>query len=436
MGRRSWLSFSLDRMSEAGAPSGRLELTWTNKDLRLLAHEDGSYEWVPPSDYRVAEVRLLDNAATVGAVRSDKNRARDNLVIRGDALNALTSLSELREFAEEYEGGIRLAYLDPPFNTGQAFVQYDDALEHSVWLTMMRDRLVQVHKLLAPDGSVWVHLDDAEMAYCKAVLDEIFGRNNFVATIVWEKAQGSRNDTDISSAHDYILIYARDHKVWAKARNLLPRTEDQLARYQNPDSDPNGPWRQGDNGTAKSGSEKNRYPITLPSGRTVRPPSGTYWRFSEATFETAREEKRVWFGRDGNSLPVIKRYLKDVQQGVVARTWWPATEVGSNQEAKRDHLRKLLPEREPFATPKPERLLQRIIHIASDPGDIVLDCFAGSGTTAQWRKRWGDGGSRSSGKARPFRTTRFQGWRRSSRVTTLEASPIWSAGMGAVGFAC
>src|SRR5215211_4350384 len=161
-------------------PKGRLELTWTNKHLRLLAHEDGSYEWVPPSDYRVAEVRLLDNAATVGDTSAERSRAKDNLLIRGDALNALTSIAELSEFARELVGKVKLAYLDPPFNTQQAFAQYDDALEHSVWLTMMRDRLLQVKKLLSADGSVWVHLDDSEMAYCKAMMDEVFGRENFV----------------------------------------------------------------------------------------------------------------------------------------------------------------------------------------------------------------------------------------------------------------
>ena len=166
---------------------GRLELTWTNKHLRLLADEDGRYQWVEPSDYRVAEVRLLHDAGTVGEVAPDSRRARDSLLIRGDALSGLHALAELPEFAEEYLGKVRLAYLDPPFNTQQSFLQYDDALEHSVWLTMMRDRLLQVKRLLAPNGSVWVHLDDDEMPYCKALMDEVFGRDAFVAAVVWQK---------------------------------------------------------------------------------------------------------------------------------------------------------------------------------------------------------------------------------------------------------
>lgn len=366
---------------------GRLELTWTNKDLRLLAHEDGSYEWLSPADYRVAEIRLLHDAATVGSV--GKTRAADNLLIQGDALNALTSLSRLPEFAAQYLGKVQLAYLDPPFNTQQSFLHYDDALEHSVWLTMIRDRLLQIQDMLAPTGSVWLHLDDSEVHRARCVMDEVFGPNNFVATIVWEKAPGAKGDTDISDSHDYILVYAKEAATWKLVRNLLERSEAQLSRYANPDDDPRGPWRQGADGTAKSGNESLQYPITLPSGRVVTPPKGNYWRFTDATFELARDEGRVWFGRQGDSLPVIKTYLAEAKKGVVPRTWWPANEVGSNQEARRDHLRRLFPDREPFATPKPERLLHRIIQIATNPGDVVLDCFVGSGTTAAVAQKMG-----------------------------------------------
>jgi len=331
---------------------GRLELTWTNKDQCLLAHEDGSYEWVTPSDYRVAEVRLLHDAGTVGETFSDEQRSGDNLLIRGDSLSALRSLTKLPEFARELVGKVKLVYVDPPFNTQQAFEQYDDALEHSVWLTMMRDRLDLAEKLLRPDGSIWVHLDDAEMAYCRVLMDEVFGRQNFVACIVWESAQGGRGDTDIASTHDYILVYAKDRRLWGKVRNLLARNETQLARFKNPDNDPRGPWRQGDDGTAKSGGADSRWPITLPSGRVVRPKEGRYWAFATRTFELAVKEERVWFGRDGDSLPIIKRYLSEVNEGVPPKSWWPASEAGSNQEAKRDHLNKLFPDHQPFATPK------------------------------------------------------------------------------------
>ena len=222
------------------------------------------------------------------------------------------------------------------------------------------------------------------------MLDEAFGAGSFVTTIAWEKAQGARNDTDISSAQDLILVYKKSSTVdFKQVRNLLPRSAAQTGRYQNPDNDPRGPWRQGDNGTAKSGSDEYRFPITLPSGRVVVPPAGSFWRFSRASFEIARSDNRIWFGSTGDSMPVIKRYLSEVQQGVVPRTWWPASEVGSNQEAKRDHLRRMFPDVEVFSTPKPERLLERIIHIGSNPGDIVLDVFGGSGTTAAVAQKMG-----------------------------------------------
>ncbi len=260
-------------MNHARAPEGRLELTWTNKDLRLLAHEDGSYEWVPPSEYRVAEVRLLDNAATVGAARADRSRAKDNLLVRGDAFNALTSLVELREFAGEYEGKVKLAYLDPPFNTGQAFPQYDDALEHSVWLTMMRDRLVQVRKLLAANGSVWVHLDDAEMAYCKALLDEVFGRDNFVSVVIWEKSDSPRMDAhNFSGRHDYILVYSK-----SPAFRVNRIGQGEIAAHYNK-TDENGeayylkPLRaMGGQGSTRTARPTLYFPIEAPDGTLVYP---------------------------------------------------------------------------------------------------------------------------------------------------------------------
>jgi adenine-specific DNA-methyltransferase len=368
---------------------GRLELTWTNKDEALLWDESDSYQWVPPGDFRVAEVRLLHDGPSVGLIGPERARSADNLLIRGDALHALTSLVHLPEFASEYLGKVKLVYIDPPFNSQQTFEHYDDALEHSVWLTMIRDRLVQVRKLMRDDGSVWVHLDDSEAAYCRVVMDEVFRRENFVGTIVWEKAQGARGDTDITASHDYIVVYAKDRGAWKKTRNLLARSASQLTRYQNPDHDQRGPWRQGADGTAKSGTERNRFPVTLPSGRVTLPPAGNYWRFTEQSFARLRADNRIYFGADGDGMPIVKRFLSEAKDGVVPRTWWPATEVGSNQEAKRDHLRKLLPDVTPFATPKPERLLQRIIHIGSDPGDIVLDCFLGSGTTAAVAQKMG-----------------------------------------------
>jgi adenine-specific DNA-methyltransferase len=321
-----------------------------------------------------------------GHVHGDATAARDNLLIQGDNLQALKALLPF------YRGQVKCIFIDPPYNTKSAFEHYDDNLEHSQWLSMMLPRLQVLRDLLREDGSIWVTIDDNEGHYLKVLMDEVFGRGNFIATIAWEKDKGGRGDADISTSQDMVLAFAKKRSAWAAVRNLLERTVVQAGRFKNPDNDPRGPWRQGDDGTAKSGTEKQRFPITLPSGRVVRPKAGRYWAFSEETFSKARAEGRAYFGKDGNRLPLIKRYLEIVREGVAPRTWWPAEEAGTNQSAKRDHLSKLLPEIEPFATPKPEELLQRIIHINTNPGDLVLDSFLGSGTTAavahKMGRRW------------------------------------------------
>lgn len=350
----------------------RLELTWIGKENR------------PRLEPRI----LLEDPTKShhAKARRGKDDHFDNRLIFGDNLLALKALEA------EFAGKIKCIYIDPPYNTGSAFTHYDDGIEHSLWLSLIRDRLEVLRRLLRDDGSIWVTLDDNEAHYAKVLMDEIFGRSNYVTSIVWEKDKGRRSDTTFSQSHDYILIYAKDEALWSKTRNLLERTEDQEARYRNPDNDPRGPWLQGDNGTAKSASEASRFKVTLPSGRVVTPPPGRGWGFSPETLATARREGRAYFGANGDGMPIIKRYLSEVQGGVVPRTWWPADEAGHNQEAKRDHLNKLLAGVEPFPTPKPERLLQRILAIATNPGDWVLDSFAGSGTTGavahKMGRRW------------------------------------------------
>ena len=350
----------------------KLELTWIGKENRprlepriLLEDPEKSYH----AAHRVTEHDQFDNR-----------------LIFGDNLLALKALEQ------EFAGKIKCVFIDPPYNTGSAFTQYDDGIEHSLWLSLIRPRIELIHTLLAPDGSLWITIDDNECHYLKVLCDEIFGRQNFVATCVWEKDKGGRGDADISLSHDNVLVYAKDRSVWANSRNLLPRTETQLGRFKNPDNDPRGTWRQGDDGTAKSGTEKQRFDVTLPSGRVVKPPPGRYWAFSPQSLESARKEGRAYFGTDGNRLPIIKRYFTEVRDGVAPRTWWSADEVGTNQGAKRDHLNKLLPDIEPFETPKPEGLLQRIVQISTNPGDLVLDSFGGSGTTGavahKMGRRW------------------------------------------------
>jgi len=350
----------------------KLELTWIGKEKRpkleariLLEDPERSYH----ASHRVTDGDIFDNR-----------------LIFGDNLLALKALEQ------EFSGKVKCVFIDPPYNTGSAFTHYDDGLEHSIWLGLMRDRLEILRRLLSEDGSLWITIDDNECHYLKVLCDEIFGRSNFVTSFAWEKDQARHNDALISSAHDHILLYAQNFDKWRTARNLQPRETKGDKRYKNPDNDPKGDWLQGACSTAKSGGERNRFPITLPSGRTIVPPAGNYWRFSEETLRVAREEGRVYFGKDGDRLPIIKTYLSDVQGGFVPKTWWPADEVGSNQSARRDHLRKLLPSVEPFATPKPESLIERILWIASNPNDLILDSFAGSGTTGavahKMSRRW------------------------------------------------
>lgn len=360
---------------------GRLELTWTNKQLRLLAHEDGSYEWIPPSDYRVAEVRLLHDVRTVGTTASERNRAKDNLLICGDALNALTSLTQLPEFEREYVGKVKLAYLDPPFNTQQSFLQYDDALEHSVWLTMMRDRLVQVKMLLDPTGSVWVHCDDSEQHRLRCVMDEVFGAHSFVATVLWQKRYSRDNRPAIGPVHDYVLVYAPSGVGWKDVRNRIPRDPRSLRQYRNPNDDPRGSWRPIPlDAQAGHATPAQFYEIVTPGGARHMPPPGRCWSVTKERFEELLNDGRLYFGAGGRGKPNIIRYLSE-DQGLVPWTWWPHEEVGHNDESKKEILA-LFPTVEPYETPKPERLMHRIIHIASNPGDIILDCFLGSGTTA------------------------------------------------------
>ena len=284
--------------------SGRLELTWTNKHLRLLANQEGGYTWVPPADYRVAEVRLLHDVEEVGETRSERSRAKDNLLIAGDALNALTSLCELPEFAREYVGKIKLAYLDPPFNTQQAFEHYDDALEHSVWLTMIRDRLLQIRKLLAPDGSVWVHCDDSEQHRLRCVMDEVLGPRCFVATVIWQKRPTRENRAAIGDVHDYLMVYSPLGQRWSEVRNRLARDAKSLRQYRNPNNDPRGDWRTVPiDAQAGHATAAQFYEIVGPTGRVFRPPNGRAWSVTRNRYEELVSEERIWFGQNGQGQP-------------------------------------------------------------------------------------------------------------------------------------
>jgi adenine-specific DNA-methyltransferase len=301
-----------------------------------------------------------------------------NRLIHGDCLEAMSGL----------ERDVRLAYLDPPFNTGERFADYDDARDRDEWLSWLSARVQAAWGLLRDDGSLWLHCDDAEQAAVRVRVDAALGRAAFVATVVWQKRYSRENRLAFSPAHDYLHVYAPAGGAWKRHRNRLPR------------EDPPGTWRAGDERGPWStvslvaqgghGTRAQFYAIALPSGRAVEPPAGSCWRVTRERFAALVADDLVWFGAGGDNVPRRKVFLSDAQ-GLVPSTWWPHTEAGHNAEANAE-LRRLFPGERPFATPKPERLMARIIGIATDPGDLVLDPFLGSGTTAavagEMGRRW------------------------------------------------
>lgn len=303
--------------------------------------------------------------------------ASENLLIQGDNLLALKALIPF------YAGRVKCIFIDPPYNTQSAFEHYDDKLEHSQWLSMMYPRLALLRELLAEDGSIWVTIDDNEAHYLKVLMDEIFGRNNFVANVFWQKTPTRENRTDVSAVHDHVLLFAKKREIWKDIRNALPASDSQLDRFTNPDNDPRGPWASL---PAHAKAEKGRrqaqfFTVITPSGRTVDPPPGRCWLYTEPRFKEVVADNRIWFGADGTNVPRVKKFLSEVQSGLVPSTLWIYQEVGTNGQAKAEVVR-LFPGETPFSTPKPEALLSRIIHIATNPGDLVLDSFLGSATTA------------------------------------------------------
>lgn len=347
----------------------KLELTWIGKydkhdplEPRILI-ENEEYSYGHP------ETGVLPNGKPWNG----------NMLIHGDNLLALKALEQ------DFAGQIKCIYIDPPYNTGSAFEQYDDGLEHSIWLSLMRDRLKVIYNLLSKDGSLWISLDDTEQAYCKVLCDEIFGRNNFVANVIWEKKYSPQNDAKwLSDSHDFILVYAKTKENWRP--NLLPRTEEMNRRYKNIDNDPRGKWKSADF-SVKTYNKSCDYPITLPSGRVVTPPESRCWGTSKENFDKLVKDNRIWFGKDGNSVPSVKKFLSEVKQGTTSMTIWKYTEVGHNQDAKKEV--KVFNSQSVFATPKPERLIERVLILGSNPGDIVLDSFLGSGTTAAVAQKMG-----------------------------------------------
>lgn len=436
----------------------RLELTWYNKDQTLIPTEQGKYgyTWVDPTDPRYCQTHFLDYGDMVRGEQKPKEEGRtyseradltptdDNLLILGESGDVLETLTRVPGLTDKYVGQVKCIYIDPPFNTAQTFANYEDNLEHSVWLTMMRDRLLHLKKLLSADGSIWVHLDDVENHRMRLLMDEVFGAENFVAEVVWQKADSARNDvTGFSADHDVILVYGKSP---ACALNRMERTAEDNARFTNPDGDERGIWFSDNRSAPGNMSGKMQHPAVFAiqhplTGEMMYPASGRHWCFGQERLFDSLSQYGVlkWESPDlelraretGLSKDVLREDVGDLiinpqyadtaaqrtrkrmeqgnwpeffvtetsfgrksyppKEGQPPRTWWTNEDVGHNRAAKSE-LKALFPGTAAFATPKPERLLERVIHIATNPGDIVLDCFAGSGTTAavahKMGRRW------------------------------------------------
>ena len=339
-------------------------LDWLNRDAAFRSADQVPY-------------RLLQPVSSHGSGDSA------NLLVQGDNLEALKALLPL------YRAQVKCIFIDPPYNTKSAFEHYDDNLEHSQWLSMMLPRLQLLREFLRKDGSIWVTIDDNEGHYLKVLMDEVFGRSNFVANVVWQK-RFSPNSTalHLSDSHDHLLVCARTKSQWP--RNLLSRTEKSDSNYKNLDHDSRGVWTSSDL-SARNFYSLGTYAITTPVGRVVKgPPPGRYWSVSEKTLNELRADDRVWWGSSGDGQPRLKRFLSEVRAGVVPQTVWLNDDVGHTQEAKKEVV--AFNDSDVFSTPKPERLIQRVLHIATQPGDLILDSFLGSGTTAavahKMGRRW------------------------------------------------
>lgn len=355
-----------------------VQLLWPNKDLKLRASGDTEYEWVQPTDERLLSPPKLER------LTKGKLTCRSNVVAIGDGLDVLDAL---KSQSTVLKGGIRLVYIDPPFNTQVNFRQYNDTMQRPMWLSMMRDRLEAIRPLLAEDASIWVHLDDAEVHRARAIMDEVFGEKSFVASVIWQKKTTRDSRAAFSSNHDTILVYAPSGpKKWKTSRNLLVKED---ARLRNRDNDPRGPWTDAPF-TAPGIRPGQQYEIVTPTGQRLRPPRGRSWYATEQTYLNLLADDRIWFPKGGDGSPRLKLFAHQLR-GLVPFTVWGAADTGTNDDAKR-HLMSLFPQMEVFDTPKPESLIERIIHIATNPSELVVDLFGGSGTTAavahKMRRRW------------------------------------------------
>lgn len=298
-----------------------------------------------------------------------------NFLVHGENLEALSLLGEF------IGGRVKCAYMDPPYRTGERFTHYDDDAGHEEWLKDVSARVRRVWELLAEDGSVWISIDDHELHYLKVAVDRAVGRESFVTTVIWQQRTTRENRKVFSNNHEYVLVYAKNPRKFGQVRNGLTLTDDVKGRYVNHDDDPRGPWQSvSANVQAGHAVASQFYIITAPNGRKHYPPNGRCWVYNQQRMELEIAQGNVWFGKDGNGVPRLKKFLSSSHRGLTPETLWTADQVGTNDHAKK-HVHALFPGEPLFDTPKPEALLARILHIGSNPGDLVLDPYFGSGTT-------------------------------------------------------
>ena len=339
----------------------KLELTWIGKGQELA---------VEP------RILLHDPSRDYGDPDSE------NMLIHGDNLLALKALEQ------QFTGKVKCIYIDPPYNTGAAFSDYDDNLEHSKWLNLIQPRLSLLRELLSEDGTIWISIDEDEQAYLKVLCDEVFGRRNHLVTTIWQKRTSPDMRAIISDAHEYILVYSKNKALVRNSVRRIPLSEEQTSAFKNPDNDPRGPWTSTDF-TAPGYRPNQMYTITTPSGIKHTPPTGRCWKNIEEVYLKYLNEGRLWFGDDKSGVPRQKTYLSE-NTGTTAWSWWQNKDVGHSQEGKKESV--TLFGDKAFSTPKPERLIRRLLQISTDPGDLILDSFLGSGTTAavahKMGRRW------------------------------------------------
>lgn len=352
--------FHIDPETDLLNPEGEVNESFLERNPTLVVDTS-----LFPDEFRTRVLESFD----------DIDAATGGILIRSENYQALRLLEA------RFRDQVKCIYIDPPYNTGSDDFLYKDRYQHSSWLSMMEERLRSGRHLLADDGAIFVSVDDNEQPNLRRLGDTVFGRNNFVDTVIWQKVYAPKSTArQFSASHDFVTVYAKSSKDWTP--NLLPRSDEANARYTNRDDDPRGPWKPGDL-SARNYYSKGEYEVTSPSGEVFSNPPGTYWRVSYEKFQEVDADNRIWWGEEGDNMPAIKRFLSEVKEGMVPQTLWPYEEVGHTQEAKKELMAILdFPRNEDvLQTVKPTRLIRRIVHLASDPGDWVMDFFAGSGTT-------------------------------------------------------